>query len=92
MAQFVYSKCTGRQGLPPKNKIIQDISLSFFLAAKIASRPERRKSTASGIMAGVDTGSKAKTADAWHQDRFNLPQEPELDLRARPSATSLKKP
>ncbi len=81
MAQYVMSMLRVSKVVPPKRKIIKDISLSFFPGAKIGllGLNGSGKSTVLRIMAGVD---KEYEGEVQHMPGVNigyLPQEPELD-------------
>ncbi len=81
MAQYIYTMNRVQKIVPPKRKIIHDISLSFFPGAKIGvlGLNGAGKSTLLRIMAGID---KEFDGEARPQPGINigyLPQEPELD-------------
>lgn len=81
MAQYVYSMNRVGKIVPPKREILKDISLSFFLGAKIGvlGLNGAGKSTLLRIMAGID---KDYIGEARPMPGINvgyLPQEPELD-------------
>ena len=81
MVQYVYTmNCVGKV-VPPKRKILEDISLSFFPGAKIGvlGLNGSGKSTLLRIMAGLDTDI---LGEARPQPRIKvgyLAQEPPLD-------------
>jgi ATP-binding cassette ChvD family protein len=81
MAQYVYTMNRVGKIVPPKKKILEDISLSFFPGAKIGvlGLNGAGKSTLLRIMAGVDTDI---LGEARPQPGINigyLPQEPQLN-------------
>ncbi|MGL6070159.1 energy-dependent translational throttle protein EttA [Craterilacuibacter sp.] len=81
MAQYVMSMLRVSKVVPPKRKIIKDISLSFFPGAKIGllGLNGSGKSTVLRIMAGVD---KEYEGEVQHMPGVKvgyLAQEPELD-------------
>ena len=81
MAQYVYTMNRVGKVVPPKKKILEDISLSFFPGAKIGvlGLNGAGKSTLLRIMAGVDTDI---LGEARPQPGINigyLPQEPQLN-------------
>ena len=81
MAQYIYTMNRVAKVVPPKRRIIHDISLSFFPGAKIGvlGLNGAGKSTLLRIMAGID---KEFEGEARPQPGINigyLPQEPELD-------------
>lgn len=81
MAQYVYTMNRVGKIVPPKKKILEDISLSFFPGAKIGvlGLNGAGKSTLLRIMAGIDTDI---LGDARPQAGIKigyLPQEPKLD-------------
>ncbi len=81
MAQYIYTMNAVAKVVPPKRRIIHDISLSFFPGAKIGvlGLNGSGKSTLLRIMAGID---KDYEGEARPQSGINigyLPQEPELD-------------
>jgi len=81
MAQYVYTMNQVGKVVPPKKKILDDISLSFFPGAKIGvlGLNGAGKSTLLRIMAGIDTEI---LGEARPQPGINigyLPQEPHLD-------------
>jgi ATP-binding cassette ChvD family protein len=81
MAQYIYTMNRVAKMVPPKQFIIEDISLSFFPGAKIGvlGLNGSGKSTLLRIMAGIDTDFDG---EARPQPGINigfLPQEPELD-------------
>ena len=81
MAQYIYTMNQVGKIVPPKRKILEDISLSFFPGAKIGvlGLNGSGKSSLLRIMAGID---KDYEGEARPQAGINvgyLPQEPELD-------------
>jgi len=81
MAQYVYTMNQVGKVVPPKRKILENISLSFFPGAKIGvlGLNGSGKSTLLRIMAGED---KDIEGEARAQPGINvgyLPQEPRLD-------------
>jgi len=81
MAQYIYTMNQVGKVVPPKRKILDDISLSFFPGAKIGvlGLNGSGKSSLLRIMAGID---KDYEGEARPQAGINvgyLPQEPELD-------------
>ncbi|MCL4110144.1 UNVERIFIED_CONTAM: hypothetical protein GTU68_026664 [Idotea baltica] len=81
MAQYVFTMNRVGKVVPPKKKILEDISLSFFPGAKIGvlGLNGSGKSTLLRIMAGLDTDI---LGEARPQPGINigyLPQEPQLD-------------
>jgi len=81
MAQYVYTMNQVGKVVPPKRRILDNISLSFFPGAKIGvlGLNGSGKSTLLRIMAGVDTDIEG---EARAQPGINvgyLPQEPALD-------------
>jgi ATP-binding cassette ChvD family protein len=81
MAQYVYTMNRVGKVVPPKKKILEDISLSFFPGAKIGvlGLNGAGKSTLLRIMAGIDTEI---LGEARPQPGINigyLPQEPQLN-------------
>ena len=81
MAQYVFTMNRVGKVVPPKKKILEDISLSFFPGAKIGvlGLNGSGKSTLLRIMAGLDTDI---LGEARPQPGINigyLPQEPQLN-------------
>lgn len=81
MAQYIYTMNQVGKIVPPKRKILEDISLSFFPGAKIGvlGLNGSGKSSLLRIMAGID---KDYEGEARPQAGINvgyLPQEPELN-------------
>jgi len=81
MAQYIYTMNQVGKIVPPKRKILEDISLSFFPGAKIGvlGLNGSGKSSLLRIMAGID---KEFEGEARPQAGINvgyLPQEPELN-------------
>ena len=79
--QYVYSMLRVSKVVPPQKTIIKDISLSFFLGAKIGllGLNGAGKSTVLRIMAGVDKEFEGETVPMGGIKIGYLPQEPELD-------------
>ncbi len=81
MAQYIFTMNQLGKIVPPKRRILEDISLSFFPGAKIGvlGLNGSGKSTLLRIMAGID---KEYEGEARPQAGINigyLPQEPQLD-------------
>ncbi len=81
MAQYIYTMSQVGKIVPPKRRILEDISLSFFPGAKIGvlGLNGSGKSTLLRIMAGID---KDYEGEARPQAGINvgyLPQEPQLN-------------
>lgn len=81
MSQYIFSMNKVGKVVPPKRKILEDISLSFYHGAKIGILGSNGsgKSTLLRIMAGVD---KDILGDATPQSGIKigyLPQEPQLN-------------
>ena len=79
--KFIYHMYRLSKIVPPKRKILEDISLSFFPGAKIGvvGPNGAGKSSLLKIMAGIDTDF---LGEAWAMKGTRigyLPQEPELD-------------
>ncbi len=79
--KFIYHTHRLTKIVPPKRKVLEDISLSFFPGAKIGvvGPNGSGKSSLLRIMAGVDTDF---LGEAWAMKGTRigyLPQEPELD-------------
>lgn len=81
MAQYVYTMNRVGKIVPPKRKILRDISLSFFPGAKIGvlGLNGAGKSTLLRIMAGVDTEIEGEARPMPGIKVGYLPQEPDLD-------------
>jgi len=81
MAQYVYTMNRVGKIVPPKRKILEDISLSFFPGAKIGvlGLNGSGKSTLLRIMAGVDTDIEGEARPQPGIKIGYLPQEPQLD-------------
>ena len=79
--QYVYSMLRVSKVVPPQKTIIKDISLSFFLGAKIGllGLNGAGKSTVLRIMAGVDKEFEGEAVPMGGIKIGYLPQEPELD-------------
>lgn len=78
---YVYSMHRVGKVVPPKNRILKDISLSFFPGAKIGvlGLNGSGKSTLLSIMAGVDTEIEGEARPMPGIKIGYLPQEPEVD-------------
>ncbi|MEM1262227.1 MAG: energy-dependent translational throttle protein EttA [Pseudomonadota bacterium] len=81
MAQYIYTMNRVAKIVPPKRRIIHDISLSFFPGAKIGvlGLNGAGKSTLLRIMAGLDTEFDGEARPQPGIKIGYLPQEPELD-------------
>ncbi len=81
MAQYVYTMQGVGKVVPPKRKILENISLSFFPGAKIGvlGLNGSGKSSLLKIMAGVDTDFEGEARPQKNIVVGYLPQEPELD-------------
>jgi sulfate-transporting ATPase len=81
MAQYVYTMNRVGKVVPPKRKILEDISLSFFPGAKIGvlGLNGSGKSTLLRIMAGLDTEILGEARPQPGIKVGYLAQEPELD-------------
>jgi len=81
MAQYVYTMNRVGKIVPPKRKILEDISLSFFPGAKIGvlGLNGSGKSTLLRIMAGLDTEIEGEARPQPGIHVGFLPQEPQLD-------------
>lgn len=81
MAQYVFTMNRVGKIVPPKRQILKDISLSFFLGAKIGvlGLNGAGKSTLLKIMAGVDTDIEGEALPMPGIKIGYLPQEPQLD-------------
>ncbi len=81
MAQYVYTMNRVGKIVPPKRKILEDISLSFFPGAKIGvlGLNGAGKSTLLRIMAGLDTDIIGEARPQPGIKVGYLPQEPQLD-------------
>jgi energy-dependent translational throttle protein EttA len=81
MAQYVYTMNRVGKIVPPKKKILEDISLSFFPGAKIGvlGLNGAGKSTLLRIMAGVDTDILGEARPQPGIKIGYLQQEPQLD-------------
>jgi len=81
MAQYVYTMNQVGKIVPPKKKILEDISLSFFPGAKIGvlGLNGAGKSTLLRIMAGLDTDILGEARPQSGIVIGYLPQEPQLD-------------
>ncbi|MCB1854958.1 MAG: energy-dependent translational throttle protein EttA [Pseudomonadales bacterium] len=81
MAQYVYTMNRVGKVVPPKKKILEDISLSFFPGAKIGvlGLNGSGKSTLLRIMAGIDTDILGEARPQAGIKIGYLPQEPQLD-------------
>jgi ATP-binding cassette ChvD family protein len=81
MAQYVYTMNRVGKIVPPKKKILEDISLSFFPGAKIGvlGLNGSGKSTLLRIMAGLDTDILGEARPQPNLNIGYLPQEPQLN-------------
>src|SRR6187455_920956 len=81
MAQYVYTMIRVGKVVPPKRKILQNISLSFHPGAKIGllGLNGSGKSTLLRIMAGVDTDFEGEAHPMPGIRIGYLPQEPQLE-------------
>ena len=81
MAQYVYSMQAVTKVVPPKRKILENISLSFFPGAKIGvlGLNGAGKSTLLRIMAGEDQEIEGEARPLSDLRIGYLKQEPELD-------------
>ncbi len=81
MAEYVYTMSRVSKVVPPKRKILKDISLSFFPGAKIGvlGLNGSGKSTLLRIMAGLDTDIDGEARPQSGLNVGYLPQEPKLD-------------
>jgi sulfate-transporting ATPase len=81
VAQYVYTMNRVGKIVPPKRKILEDISLSFFPGAKIGvlGLNGSGKSTLLKIMAGLDTDILGEARPQPGIKIGYLPQEPQLD-------------
>lgn len=84
MAQYVYTMNRVSKVVPPKRKILVDISLSFFPGAKIGvlGLNGAGKSTLLKIMAGLDTEIDGEARPMPDIKVGYLAQEPDLDADA----------
>ncbi|HLG21879.1 MAG TPA: energy-dependent translational throttle protein EttA [Candidatus Manganitrophaceae bacterium] len=80
--QYIYTMHKVTKIVPPKRKILEDISLSFYPGAKIGvlGLNGSGKSSLLKIMAGVDTEFLGEAKPAKGVRIGFLPQEPKLDL------------
>ena len=81
MAQYVYTMNQVGKVVPPKRRILENISLSFFPGAKIGvlGLNGSGKSTLLRIMAGIDTEIHGEARPQKGIKVGYLPQEPQLD-------------
>ncbi len=81
MSQYIYTMIGVGKTVPPKRRILRDISLSFFPGAKIGvlGLNGSGKSTLLRIMAGIDTAIEGEARPQPGISVGYLPQEPELD-------------
>ncbi len=81
LAQYIYTMNRVGKIVPPKKKILEDISLSFFPGAKIGvlGLNGSGKSTLLRIMAGIDTDIEGEARPQAGINIGYLPQEPQLD-------------
>jgi len=79
--KFIFSMNRVSKIVPPKRKILKDISLSFFPGAKIGvlGLNGSGKSTLLRIMAGLDTEFEGEAKALAGTNIGYLPQEPQLD-------------
>ncbi|MFY9270255.1 MAG: energy-dependent translational throttle protein EttA [Candidatus Manganitrophaceae bacterium] len=80
--QYIYTMHKVTKIVPPKRKILEDISLSFYLGAKIGvlGLNGSGKSSLLKIMAGVDPDFLGEAKPAKGVKIGFLPQEPKLDM------------
>ncbi|MCG3111798.1 MAG: energy-dependent translational throttle protein EttA [Candidatus Manganitrophus sp. SB1] len=80
--QYIYTMHKVTKIVPPKRKILEDISLSFYLGAKIGvlGLNGSGKSSLLRIMSGVDPDFLGEAKPAKGVKIGFLPQEPKLDL------------
>jgi energy-dependent translational throttle protein EttA len=81
MAEYVYTMNRVTKIVPPKRKILEDITLSFYPGAKIGvlGLNGSGKSTLLRVMAGVDTEIEGEARAQPGIKIGYLPQEPSLD-------------
>jgi len=81
LAQYIYTMNRVGKIVPPKKKILEDISLSFFPGAKIGvlGLNGSGKSTLLRIMAGIDTDIEGEARPLAGIKIGYLSQEPQLD-------------
>ncbi|MEO0998740.1 MAG: ATP-binding cassette domain-containing protein, partial [Pseudomonadota bacterium] len=81
MAQYIYTMSRVAKVVPPKRRILRDISLSFFPGAKIGvlGLNGAGKSTLLRIIAGIDREFDGEARPQPGIRIGYLPQEPELD-------------
>ena len=81
MAQYIYTMNRVGKIVPPKRKILENISLSFFPGAKIGvlGLNGSGKSSLLRIMAGIDTEIEGEARPQPGINIGYLPQEPQLD-------------
>jgi sulfate-transporting ATPase len=81
LAQYIFTMNRVGKIVPPKKKILDDISLSFFPGAKIGvlGLNGSGKSTLLRIMAGLDTDIEGEARPQAGINIGYLPQEPQLD-------------
>ena len=79
--KIIYSMAQVGKSYPPQNRVLRDISLGFFLGAKIGvlGLNGAGKSTLLRIMAGEESEYDGETFLAGGYTRGYLPQEPALD-------------
>ncbi len=82
MAQYIFTMNGVSKTVPPKRKIIEDISLSFYPGAKIGvlGLNGSGKSTLLKIMAGLDQDFDGEARPQTNINISYLPQEPQLDI------------
>jgi len=81
MAQYIFTMNGVSKTVPPKRKIIEDISLSFYPGAKIGvlGLNGSGKSSLLKIMAGLDQEFDGEARPQANINIAYLPQEPQLD-------------
>ena len=81
MAQYVFTMNRVGKVVPPKRRILRDISLSFFPGAKIGvlGLNGAGKSTLLKIMGGIETDIEGEAVPLKGLQIGFLPQEPQLD-------------
>jgi len=81
MAQYIYTMNQVGKIVPPKRRILEDISLSFFPGAKIGvlGLNGSGKSSLLRIMAGIDKDFEGEARPQAGINVGYLPQEPELN-------------
>ncbi|MFV1983712.1 MAG: energy-dependent translational throttle protein EttA [Thiohalomonadales bacterium] len=81
MAQYIFTMNGVNKTVPPKRRIIEDISLSFYPGAKIGvlGLNGSGKSTLLKIIAGLDTDFDGEARPQPNINISYLPQEPQLE-------------